>query len=201
MRKEQITEKEAVCLLIIFYFGSSFILGIGTESKNDAWISGIIGLIMAIPVILIYSRVLYRFPGKDLYEILEITFGKVIGRIFSVLYIWYSFHLGALVLRNFGEFINTVAMPKTPMLVSMFCLVFVCIIGVNSGIEVLTRTSAYLLPLLLFIIVVVLMLGFPLLDNIKPIFGNGFPLIMKGATSAFAFPFAESVLFLGFFLL
>lgn len=201
MRKELITDKEAICLLMIFLFGSSFILGIGTESKNDAWISGIIGLLMAIPIILIYSRILALFPGKDLYEILEIIFGKVISKVFAVLYIWYSFHLGALVIRNFGEFVGTVAMPETPMFVSMLCLVIVTILGVRSGVEVLSRVSAYLLPVILFIIFAVLILGFPLLDfsNIKPYFGNGWRKIFIGAASTFAFPFAESVLFMGIF--
>jgi spore germination protein KB len=199
MRHEQITVKEAICLLMIFYAGSSFILGIGTEAKNDAWISGIVGLLMSIPMILIYARISALFPGKGLYEILELTLGKVIGKIFIVLYIWYSFHLGALVIRNFGEFITTVAMPETPMFVPMFCLVIVSITAVKSGIEVMGKTSAYLAPVILFILIVVQILGFPLMDvkNIKPIFNSGWLLILKGGTSSFAFPFAESVLFIG----
>jgi spore germination protein KB len=201
MRQEQITSKEAICLLMIFIMGSSFILGIGTESKQDAWISGFVGLLMSLPMILIYSRIMSIYPGKGLYEILEVTLGKVLGKVFIILYIWYAFHLGALVIRNFGEFINTVAMPETPLFVPMFCLVMVSIPAVKSGIEVMAKTSAYLLPVILFIIVNVQIMGFPLLDlsNIKPMFNNGWPLILKGGASTFAFPFAESVLFIGIF--
>ena len=201
MQKEKITSKEAICLLIIFYIGSSFILGIGTESNQDGWISGIIGLLMSLPMILIYSRVLSLYPEKELFEILELTLGKIAGKILIVLYIWYSFHLGALVIRNFGEFINTVAMPETPMFVPMLCLLLVTITAVKSGIEVISRTSAYLLPVLLFIIIFVLIMGFPLLDvsNMKPILGNKWSIILRGGASTFAFPFAESVLFLGIF--
>ncbi len=201
MRKEIITNKEAICLLVIFYFGSSFLLGISNEAKNDGWISGIFGLIFVTPMIFAYIRVLFLFPGKDLYEIFDLTFGKAVGKIFSVLYIWYSFHLGALVIRNFGEFVNTVAMPETPMFVSMLCLTFVSITSVKSGVEVLARTSTYLLPLLLFITMSVQLMGFPLLDfrKIKPFFGNGLPVVLKGGAVAFSFPFAESVLFLAVF--
>lgn len=198
MRKEYITQKEAISIMMIFLFGSSFILGIGAQSKNDAWISGIVGLIMAIPFIFIYARVSSLFPEKDLFEMLDMIFGKIIGRIFSILYIWYSFHLGALVVRNFGEFIITVAMPETPLFVSMLCLTIVNITVVRSGIEVMGRTSAYLLPVLLFIIIAVQIMGFPLFNfsNIKPLFGNGWSLILLGSTTAFAFPFAESVIFI-----
>ena len=201
MQKEQITDKEAICVLIIFVIGSSLIIGIGGEAKNDAWISGIVGIIMAIPMLLVFSRILSLFQGKDLFDILNIILGKVIGKIVAVLYIWYAFHLGALVLRNFGEFMSIVAMPETPMFVSLLSLGLMCIIAVRLGIEVLARTTTYFLPLLLFIIVLVQLLGMSQvhLNYIKPILGNGLIPILKGGFSTFSFPFAETVLFIGVF--
>jgi len=201
MQKEQITDKEAICLLIIFVIGSSLIIGIGGEAKNDAWIAGIVGLIMVSPMLLVFSRILTLFQGKDLFDILNITLGPVVGKIAAIVYIWYAFHLGALVLRNFGEFINTVAMPETPMFVPLFCLGLVCIIAVRLGIEVLGRISTYFLPILLFIIVVVELLAIPQLhlNYIKPILGNGLIPVLKGGFSSFSFPFAETVLVIGVF--
>lgn len=201
MQKEQVSDKEAICILIIFIIGSSLIIGIGGDAKNDAWISGIVGIIMAIPMLLVFSRILSLFKGKDLFDILNITFGKVIGKIVAILYIWYAFHLGALVLRNFGEFINTVALPETPMLVSLLGLGLMCIIAMRLGIEVLGRTTTYFLPLLIFIMVAVQLLAISQLhlNYIKPILGNGLIPVLKGGFSAFSFPFAETVLFIGVF--
>lgn len=201
MKKEQITDKEAICILIIFIFGSSLIIGSGGSAKNDGWIAAIIGIIMAIPMILIYSRLISLFHGKDLFDILNITLGKPLGKIFNIIYIWYAFHLGALVLRNFGEFINTIAMPETPMLVPMICLMVVCIIAVKLGIEVLGRTTTYFIPVLFFIIILVQLLGIGKLhlNYIKPVLGNGLAPVFQGAFSAFSFPFAETVLFIGVF--
>lgn len=198
MGKEQITDKEAICLIIIFVFGSSLIIGVGGDAKNDAWLSGIAGIIMVTPMILVFSRISYLFPGKDLYDIVDTLFGKVFGRLISLMYIWFSFHLGALVLRNFGEFVNIIAMPETPMFVSLFCIGLVCIIAVKLGIEVLARTIAYFIPLLFFILLVVQLLSlFQLhLNYIKPVLGNGLMPVIKGGFSAFSFPFAETVLFL-----
>lgn len=201
MQKEQITDKEALCLLVIFVMGSTLIIGIGGDANNDAWIAGIVGIIMAIPMLFVYSRILLLYQGRDLFDILNLTLGKIMGKIVAILYIWYAFHLGALVLRNFGEFISTVAMPETPMLVPMFCLGLVCIIAVRLGIEVLGRTSTYFFPVLLFILVAVELLAIPQLhlDYIKPILGNGFTPILKGGFMTFSFPFAETVLFIGVF--
>ncbi|WML39708.1 endospore germination permease [Neobacillus sp. OS1-2] len=201
MRKERITDKEATCILIIFYIGSSFILGVGTGAKNDAWISVLLGVSLSIPIVLVYGRLLSLFPEKGLYDIVDQIFGKVIGKLVAIIYIWYTFHLGALIMRNFGEFINTSAMPETPLFVPILCLGIVSIVAVRSGIEVIGRISATSLPFLLFIIVVVQFMGIPQLHfhYIKPILGNGFSPIMKAGFSTFAFPFAESVVLLGAF--
>lgn len=197
MYKEQITDKEGICLLSIFIMGSTLILGTGGDAKNDAWISGIVGMIMVIPMIIVYGRILILFPGKDIYEILIIVFGKYVGSFIAMLYVWYSFHLGALVMRNFGEFINTVTMPETPILFPILCLSLVSIMAARYGIEVMGRISASILPVLLIIILIVAFLVIPQLQlsNVKPILGGGFYPVLIGGFSAFSFPYAESVIF------
>lgn len=201
MQKELITDKEAICLIIIFVIGSSLIIGVGGDSKNDAWIAAIVGIIMAIPILLVYARILSLFQGKDLFDILNLVLGKIVGKIVTVIYIWYAFHLGALVLHNYGEFINTVAMPETPMIVPMLCLGLTCVYAARLGVEVLGRITTYLLPILFFILIVVQVMAIPQLNfsNLKPILGNGLGPVLKGAFSTFSFPFAETVLFMGLF--
>jgi spore germination protein KB len=199
MQKELINDKEGICLLISFIIGSSLIIGIGGSANNDAWIAELAGVIMAVPMLLIYTRIISLFQGLDLFDILYMIFGKVIGRIVAFLYIFYAFHLGVLVLRNFGEFIKIVAMPETPMLVSIFCMGFVCIIAARLGVEVMGRTSSYFLPIMIFILIVVQVLAIPQLhlNYLKPYLGNGIKPVLTSAFSAFSFPFAETVLFLG----
>jgi spore germination protein KB len=199
MRKELITDREAISILILFICGSTLIIGIGGDAKNDAWISGLLGIFMALPIILAYTRITALYPGKDLFDILNIIMGKIFGKIIGVLYIWYAFHLGSLVIRNFSEFINTVTMPETPIIVPMLCMGLVSIAAVRSGIEVMGRVSVYLLFPLLVIILLVQILAIPELNfrYIKPVLSQGFLPILKGGFSSFAFPFAEVILFTG----
>ena len=201
MRKERINDKEGFFLITIFVTGSTLIVGIGKDVKNDAWIAGIFGILMSLPMILMYSRILSLYQGRDLFDILEITMGRVAGKAAAALYIWYSLHVGALIIRVFGEFINTVTMPETPMLVPMLFLALCCIISVRNGIEVIARTASFLVPIVIVLIVIVQLLAIPKLDtsNIKPVLGRGIaPVIMSGFT-VFAFPFAETVLMTGTF--
>ena len=199
MQKERITDKEALCVLFVFYIGSSLILGGGGAAKNDAWLSVMFGIFLSIPMVLVYARLLVLYPEKGLFDITELIFGKAIGKIISIFYIWYSFHLGSLVLRNFGEFINTATMPETPLFVPLVCLGLVCIFAVRSGIEVIGRISTYLVPFTLFIYIIVQLLSIPHLEinNIKPILGNGLLPILKGGCSTFSFPYAESIVMTG----
>ncbi|WP_027627012.1 GerAB/ArcD/ProY family transporter [Ruminiclostridium cellobioparum] len=201
MRKEVITDKEAICILIIFIIGSTLILGIGGDAKNDRWVSGVIGLVLAIPFLLIYARIQTIFQGRDIFDILIILLGKIGGRFVAVIYIWYGFHLGAMVIRNFGEFVNVVVMPETPMFVLMVTIGAVAIMAVKLGIEVIGRTCAYLLPILIVIVIIVQFLGIPEMrtNHIKPFFSSTITSVLDGAFSSFAFPFAESVVFLGVF--
>lgn len=201
MRKEQLTDKEAICVFVVFMIGSTLIIGIGGESKNDAWISGIIGFAMAIPMILAYSKILSMYPGQDLFDILDQTLGKVFGKAVAVIYILYAFHLGSLVLLDFGEFTSILAMPETPMFVPIICIGFVSIYAVWLGIEVLARTTAYFLPLLLFILAVVQLLAIPQLHfhYLKPVLENNTTTILKGGFSTFSFPYTETVLLLCIF--
>lgn len=179
--------------------GTTLILGIGSSAKNDAWLAGITGIIMSIPMVLIYARIQILFPGKDLFDILQLIYGRILGSIVSTIYILYAFHLGSLVLRNFGEFMNTAGFPETPMLVSLIFMGMLCAVSVRLGIEVIGRFCTALLPLLLSIIAIVLLFSLSAanFEYLKPILGSGIMPVIKGGFSAFSFPFAETVLFLG----
>lgn len=199
MQKEFITSKQAVCILTMFIMGSTLITGIGGEAKNDAWLAGIAGIIMSLPILMIYIRIQRLFPDKDLFEILELSFGKLGGKAVTVAYILYAFHLGALVLRNFGSFISTLNLPETPILVPLFVLGAACIVGVRVGIEGIGRFCAIFLPIILVILLLVQLLALHHfeMENLKPILGGGLKPVLKSGFSVFSYPFAETVLFLG----
>lgn len=197
MSKEIISDKQGVMLVILFTMGSTLILGAGGEAKQDVWIAILLAVAFAIPAVFVYSRLLFLFPGKDIFDILEINFGKVFGKFIQVFFIWYAFHLGALVIRNFTEFVRIVAMPETPSFITNMFMAIVCILAIKDGIEVLGRIAAFILPILMAIILLVTFLSMPNyeLNNLKPLLYDGFKPVLNGAFSAFSFPLAETVVF------
>jgi spore germination protein KB len=201
MSKEIISNKQGISIITMYIMGSTLVLGVGSEAKQDVWISIIIGIVFALPMIIIYARLLKLYPNKNLFEIVNDIFGKIIGKIFMIPFIWYAFHLGVLVMHNFQEFIKVVSFPETPPLVPVMLMGLLCIWVVREGIEVLGRWAQFSLIILAILILAVSPLSFSLIDidNLRPVLYNGFSPVLSGAFSVFSFPFAETVLFLCIF--
>lgn len=202
MSKEIITKKQCIAIMVTFLLGSSIVLGIGSEAKKDGWIAILMAMAISIPVYFLYARLVSLFPEKGLYEILIVVFGSKIGKILILPYIWYAFHLGAIVIRNFTEFIVIVTLPETPQYIIAFFLTVLSIWAVKGGIEILARWTAIVLPLILIAIFMVTLLLIPNmeLDNIKPVLEGGIKPVLPEVFSAFSFPFAELVLFMVIFV-
>jgi spore germination protein KB len=201
MNKEIISGKQAISILILFLLGSSLVIGISSQAKQDAWISILLALFMFIPVVFAYIRISSLFPGKNLYDIVTEIFGNIIGKIIIFIYVLYAIHLGALVMRNFSEFIDIIALPETPQIVIQIFLLVFCVWMVKSRIEALGRWSKMILPVVAAVIIVVFFISLKDMNfkNLKPVGGSGFGNIVTGAFSAFSFPLSESVLLLTLF--
>ena len=200
LHKEIISDKQGICLVIMFILGSTLLLGTGGGiAKKDGWLAIIIGIVYAAPAIYIYSRLLSKFHGHDLFDILQLVFGKFLGKCISVLYIWFAFHLGALVERNFTDFTETAVYPDTPVVFPLIFFVLLFIWCVKLGIEVLGRWSEfYIIIVLLLILTVTIILSLPLLNfnNLRPFLYDGIKPILTSAFLGFSFPFAETVVFM-----
>ncbi|AZV57625.1 endospore germination permease [Clostridium sp. AWRP] len=197
MDKQVISNSQGVCILTMFLIGTSIVLGVSKNAKQDAWISIALGILISLPMVFVYSKLLNNFPGKDLYDIFQYVLGKKLGKAISVLFIWYVFHLGALVIRVFSEFVNVVSFPETPQFIFAIFLGLLCIWIVKSGIEVLGRFSMFFLPLLMVITLIIVPLLYTNAHfiNLKPILYNDTKQVLLGAFSSFSFPFTQSVIF------
>lgn len=198
---EIITNKQGIFIVSIFIMGSFMVLGSGFGVKQDVWIAIIIGFVMSLPMLIIYSKILLLFPGKDLFDILIEVFGNIVGKIISMLFVWYAFHLGSLVIRNFSEFVNVVSFPETPQFILIAFLGLLCIWVSKAGIEVLGRWAAFVFPILMFILITTIIFSMPNAHfiNLKPVLYNGVKPVLTSAFSIFTFPFAETVVFIMIF--
>ncbi len=149
----------------------------------------------------VYARILSLHPGKNLFEILIAVFGPLAGRLLALLFTWYAFHLGALVMRNFQEFIRIVSFPETPEFVPTMLMGILCIWAAREGAAVLGSWSRLMFPILAGLILTVTALSMKdaSFDEIRPVAYNGMKPIFSSAFGVLTFPYAETVLFMAIF--
>ncbi len=198
MKRQYLSMRQAICIIVVYICGSSVVLGGNSEAGQDSWISVILSQIIVIPMILIYAKIIKLFPEKNIFEVTEILFGKIAGKIFTVLITWYALHLGALVLRNFSEFVETTAMPETPQLALMIVMILVTTYMARSGAEVLGKWSLVSLVIIVSIMFLTIILLYNRLDmnHFLPVMEHSTKTILTGSYELFTFPFVETVLFL-----
>ncbi|OGO78108.1 MAG: spore gernimation protein [Clostridiales bacterium GWB2_37_7] len=198
MRKEIITQKQGIVIMIGFILGSSLVFGGSSEAKQDVWISILVAMLMAVPTFFIYARLLSIFPGKSLFEILDAVFGKVVGKILALPFIWFALYLGSLVIRDFSEFIHHVSPPGTPQFSIGIPIIFLCIWAARAGIEVIGRWTSITFPVAVIFLLIIILLLSPLFEfkNMKPVLYNGFSPVLDAGYLIFTFPFAETVIFM-----
>ena len=198
MQKEMLSMWQAICMIILFLFGSSTVLGMGSEVGQDSWIALLIAGMFGSILVLVYARLIRLFPEKNFYDIAQIIFGKIIGKIIIALMTWYAIHLCALVLRNFSEFIQIVALEETPQLVIMLAMLIITGYMVVSGIETLGKWAMIAVVLVVMIVggTIILSVKQVTLSNVLPMMTHDFSAMGSATLKLFTFPFAETVLFL-----
>lgn len=195
--REQIGPGMLSALMFGFLAGSSLLLPLGAEAKRASWLAVAIGGIAGMAVAWVYTALALRFPNQSLTEYSKRILGKWLGGLVGLLYIWYSVHLGALVLRNFGEFVVLTILPATPISVPMLCLAAVAAYGARHGLEVLGRTSQIIASVVIFQVslITALLLKEIRPERLLPILDPGPLPLLRGAFGSLSFPFGEAVLF------
>ncbi|MFT9078176.1 GerAB/ArcD/ProY family transporter [Ethanoligenens sp.] len=197
IRTKFLTAGQAISILALFTIGSSLNIGLNAASKQDAWFVILLGLLLATPMICGFARLLSLYPGQGLYDIVFEVFGRVFGRIFILLFLLHLIMVGALILRNFAEFLQVVSMPETPEIIFLILMSALCVWMVRRGMNVFGRWAKIVLALVFFVEVPMFILSIENMDlnNLKPVMGTNFNTLMSSSMLLFSLPFTETVIF------
>lgn len=198
MQKEKVTPNQVMFSIVLFNFGSSVVMGVSTDLNQNTWIAILAATLLALLIFLVYSRILHLFPEKNLFQIAELLFGGIGGKIISALFVWYGLHLAALVLRNFSEFIQVSVIPETPQLPIMILMVLTAVYLARSGMGAVGKWSVAgaLFVLIIVFITFATSVHQMELGDLLPVMGSSPKKLVQSTLQIFSFPYAESVLFL-----
>ncbi|MDQ1914820.1 endospore germination permease [Paenibacillus sp. GD4] len=168
------------------------------HAREDAWISGLIGLMMGLLFIYFFAVFGKLYPGLTIFEYNRKLFGKWIGRFATLLLIYYFFLMVSSQVREIGDFMTTQIMPETPIQSIMLLFLLTLVVGARLGIETIARAGEIFIPhfFLLFSILAVCLVPEAEFRNIFPILDNGIAPVLRGALTTTTFPFAENVIML-----
>ncbi|MGI6151709.1 MAG: GerAB/ArcD/ProY family transporter [Christensenellales bacterium] len=198
MRKELLTPRQITCLVALFLIGSTAIIGGDTGVAQDSWIALLLAAAVSMPYFLMLGRLNRLFPDKDFFQLVEMLLGKIAGKIVIALMTWYCFHLSALVLRDFSEFVAVCVMPETPHLPIMMLVIVTVIYLTRSGVETMGKWSIIMLPILMGVVAMTVVLSINNMEpsRLLPIMSHDIGTIAKTSYVFVTFPYLEIITFL-----
>lgn len=194
--EKYVTHKQLTIAMMIFINGVIIIVN-GAEGEKDIWMSLLIAGIVGVILAYLYTRILGKYPDKNLFQIIESVWGRVLGKVIILAYILFTGTIAILLFRNFSVFLKTVSLPDS----SLF---FITLYPTAILIYILNRELMYFIRFIEviaipFFITIAGGVGLLVLRmdiiNVLPILENGMLPVFKGALQGVIFPFGELIIF------
>lgn len=198
IKADKIPPKQFLFAVIAFIQGSSllskFTLSI---SKRDTWICAINAFTIAVFIVLIFGVLINKFPNMTIIEINDVVFGKIIGKIISIMYLFYFISLTTLNLRDVCVFTSQQVLPETPLVIISVILVFVCSYTVRKGVHAMT-SYCFLIVMVVSVVTItnsVLLIKGMKLDNFLPVLSISMKDYIQATHATTAISFGEIFIF------
>ncbi|MBK1811480.1 endospore germination permease [Clostridium sp. YIM B02505] len=202
IEKGVISSTQLMFLIIGLIQGSTLTIAFVNEStEQNTWIAVVVSFIIMCFLLLIYNKLFDKFPEKNIIEINDIIYGKYLGKIISVIYIYYFWLVIPSNIRILGDFFNSFLMQETDILVFIIVIGVACIYVVRKGLEVI----ANMVPMFAVItIIVAVSLSIMLVNemdvkNLMPFLQLKAIEFIQGVNIIVAIPFGELIVFFMFY--
>lgn len=182
-----------------FIGGSSlFTIFITQITFQDSWICALLALLLSLLVVCVYTALARRFPARSLPQMHTEVYGRHIGQLVNVLYLFFCFLFTAVSLRNLGDFFTGYIMTETPMLVVLALLACTCAFAARGGITLVLRNAFLFFVFMTLALLTNSFLLFPNMElsNFLPILQLEPSAYAKASFVLAAAPFCEILVFL-----
>lgn len=204
LEKGRISPFELSILTILFTIGTT-ILAIPSvqtaKAGQDAWLSALIGILYSVLIAFFFVICAKAIKRESYVKYLERVYGKVIGKLIGLSYIYFAFIGASSLLYQFGNFVTTQMLVDTPVEIINFLLIFLVIMVVRAGLEVLARTSELLIPWFMFLFITLVIFLIPQIefDRLSPLYEASVKSHLSAALDFLSFAGLPLVIFLMFY--
>ena len=197
MTKIKLSAFQIYSMVVLYSLGSSSILFIAREAKQDAWISILLGgTISIINFVFLYGSI-FKLNKDDptYYDTINKLFGKILGNILILIYALYFIYISLFILRDIVEITGLYILNQTPRGVIVILEIFIIFYGIQKGLETLFHTSElyFFVTILCYILVIFLLSisGVVHFEYLFPILENGIKPVIKATHHFSNKPFGE----------
>jgi spore germination protein KB len=151
------------------------------KGLNASWMIIFGSFLVVLPSLIILNFILKKQQSKNLFEIIQLGFGKYIS--FFIVFIFFIYLLLNISTdsRSYTDQLITMNLPKTPLFVLYLLLLLVCIWCAKKGWESLDSVAWMIYPyvIIAFVILFILLAKEVSLMRLFPLFRNGIGTIAK----------------------
>ncbi|CAM3868775.1 GerAB/ArcD/ProY family transporter [Mesobacillus zeae] len=190
-------------------FTSSYILASGiltlprtvvaVVKTPDAWLSVLIGGCIAIVLGVIMVKLSQCYPGKTIYQYVNILIGNWAGKTYGILLVIYFVVLSAYEVRTLSDVTSYMILEGTPAWAISMPFIWIGYYLLQGWITSLARLFEIVFPISVAVFLLVILMSTKSfeMDNLRPFLGEGIQPVLKGLTkTVFAYIGFESMLFL-----
>lgn len=193
--KELVPDHQGLVLVMLFVVGNTLVFALGGVAGPDIWLAFLLATVLAIPMILLMARVRSLMGGASLACGLEQLLGKWPSRALAFAYAGYAWRLACYVVSDVTNFIQAVALPTTPQVVTATLFALLMLWAAKEGVEVLARFAVIMSKVVFNVLFVtfLMLLSQVELGEFQPVMYNGVKPVWLGAFQLLEFPFLEVV--------
>jgi len=152
------------------------------SAKNDLWLTCIFASFIGLLTIYMAFRLHELYPGQTLVQYSERILGKLLGKLYIFVFLFYILNTSGTITRQYAEFVKGNFLFKTPITIIMSFMILLCAIAVRGGVEMLARCAIIFTPIFILPLFILLLL-IPDLDakQIFPVLSHGLIPVFKGS--------------------
>lgn len=171
---------------------------IAYESRQDAWLACLLGCILGLSFVLLYSAIAKRSGRLPFFTFTERVLGRWLGIMFSLSMLLFLFLTMSGFVREVSVFMVVHMLPGTPVQVTKLMFLIVIVIAARLGIEAFTRSAELFFAafVLLFIFLVLSLIPSFELQYYEPVLASGPKPIIRGVMQTTLLVFSELYVFL-----
>lgn len=179
----QITSTQLMSFIISSQIGLGIITLPSTLAKkvgHDGWISVLLIGILVLGVTFLMTKLLDRFPDKSILDINIFLYGKAIGTLLNLMFIFYLLMSTGISSRIFSEIVSIIILKETPQLIAALVIMAPTFYFTAKGLKVICRFANLLyVGHILMIATFLLIIKYIRLTYLQPVLQTGFLKVLK----------------------